>query len=383
MYMEKFSNVRKIAVLKATALGDYIASTPALQALRETYPNAEIVLLGRPFHEELLKGRPGPVDRVIVIPISHGVRVEPSDPHLPEDKAELAAFFERMQREHFDLAVQLHGGGRNSNPFILKLGARHTVGLKTPEAPELERSMPYHFYHSEIMRLLEVVKLAGAKPSSHDPFIAVTERDLSELRRKLPHLKPPFAVLHPGASTTRRRWYPDRFARVGDALAEKGLGVVITGVDYEREVIDNVIRQMKYPAVNACERLSLGGLIALMSHASIVISNDTGPMHVAQAVGTPNVGIFWCGNYFNWSHYDRTRHRPLMSWTTSCPLCGADMTVMDPSTEFCDHDICFVDRVTVDEVLYEAFDLLDYAQKYGKKQPHPLVDIQLEPHYVE
>jgi ADP-heptose:LPS heptosyltransferase len=370
-----FPNVRKIAVLKATALGDYIASTPALQALREAYPDAEITLLGRPFHRDLLEGRPGPVDRVIVIPISHGVRVEPDHPDLPEDKAELERFFTQMQGEKFDLAIQMHGGGRNSNPFVKRLGARYTVGLKTPDAPELDRWMPYQFYHSEIMRLLELVKLAGAKPRSYEPHIAVTERDLTELRRKLPQLKPPFAVLHPGASSIRRRWFPERFAKVGDALAQRGLQVVVTGVGYERDVAAEVIKQMKHPAVNACERLSLGGLIALMSHAAIAISNDTGPMHVANAVGTPNVGIFWCGNYFNWSHYNRTRHYPLMSWTTSCPLCGTDMTLMNPPTDECTHDTCFVDRITVEEVISAADELLKYAQR---REIQPQVDIAPE-----
>ena len=69
-----------------------------------------------------------------------------------------------MEHEEFDLAVQLHGGGRFSNPFLLRLGARHTVGSRTEDAAPLERTIPYTYYQHEPLRGLEVVGLAGAPP---------------------------------------------------------------------------------------------------------------------------------------------------------------------------------------------------------------------------
>src|SRR2546426_2021754 len=112
--------VRKIAVLRANALGDFIFILPALEALRAAYPRAEIVLLARAWHREFLAGRPGPVDRVVEVPPSRGINDEPGRVEVP---ARLEAFFAGMRRERFDLALQLHGGGRNSNPFLLRLGA--------------------------------------------------------------------------------------------------------------------------------------------------------------------------------------------------------------------------------------------------------------------
>jgi ADP-heptose:LPS heptosyltransferase len=365
--MDKIPDVRKIAILKATALGDYLAATPALYALRETYPDAQITLLGRPFHAKLLEGRPSPIDRVIVIPISHGVRVEPENPDLPEDKAQLESFFERMRAERFDLALQVHGGGSNSNPFIKKLGARVTAGLKTVEAPELDRWTPYQTYQNEYIRLLEVVKLVGVQPCSYDMRFDITERDEAELASKLPQVQAPFAVLHPGASDLRRRWPPDRFAQVGNALAERGYQVVVTGVGYERDLVRHVIDMMSVPAVNACEALSVGGLAAMLARASVVICNDTGPLHLAEAVGTPNVGIFWCGNYLNWSHFSRAHHRPLPSWTRYCPNCGVDMILFDPPRDVCAHDVSFVAEVQTEDVLNAALELLNYAARFGKK----------------
>lgn len=357
--MDKLPDIHKITVLRATNLGDYIGALPALEALRETYPDAEIVYLGKPFHKALIESRPGPVDRAIVIPVTKGIRYEPN---LNENQEEIEAFLQQMRQERFDLAIQMHGGGENSNPFIKQMGARFTAGMRISKAPELDRWIPYVYYQSEFLRLLELVKLVGAQPCSYEPRLAVTEHDRAEVRHKLPELGLPFAVLHPGASDARRCWPSDRFAQVGDTLAERGFYIVVTGTQHERSIVDSVISKMRWPAINACERLSIGGLAALLQSAAIMISNDTGPMHVANAVGTPNVGIFWWGNAFNWGHPGRTKHRPLMSWTRHCPLCGQDMSIIDPPRDRCQHDTCFVAEVSVEEVLEAAFDLLAYAE---------------------
>ncbi|MBI5667908.1 MAG: glycosyltransferase family 9 protein [Chloroflexi bacterium] len=358
---DKFPEVQKIAILRATNLGDFIAAIPALEAIRDTYPDAEIVYLGKPFHKALIESRPGPVDRAIVIPVTRGIRYEPHLPHLVESQEEVDAFLEAIRRERFDLAIQMHGGGQNTNPFVKRMGARYTVGMRTPGALELDRWMPYVYYQNEFLRLLELVRLVGAQPSHYEPRLPITEADRAEVHQRLPELQPSYAVLHPGASDQRRRWPPERFAQVADTLARQGLQIVITGTQHERDVIAAVVRAMQCPAINACDRLSIGGLAALLEAATIMISNDTGPMHVANAVGAPNVGIFWFGNAFNWAHPGRSKHRPLLSWTKHCPLCGQDMSIMDPPHDRCQHDTCFVGDVTVEEVLAAAFDLLAYA----------------------
>lgn len=356
-------DVHKIAVLKASALGDFIATTAALRSLRHAYPNAEIVLLGKPVHKALIETRPGPVDRVVVVPVSRGVREEPDVPPETVSQDELDAFFARMQQEKFDLAIQAHGGGRYSNPFVRRLGARVTAGMRAPDAVELDLWMPYVVFQHEFIRPLEVMRLVGAEPYGYDPEIIVTERDGAALRRQLPELRAPYAVIHPGATDPRRRWPADRFALAADALAARGLHIVVTGVESERDVIAAVIAQMCSSAVNACGQLSMSGLVGLLAGAQVVVANDTGPLHLAEAVRTPNVGIFWAGNTMKWSHLSRNIHRALTSWTVNCPLCGADIMAVDPPTDRCAHQACFVDRVTVDEVLAAAIELLAYSPR--------------------
>jgi ADP-heptose:LPS heptosyltransferase len=174
-------NIRKIAFLRANGLGDYIFALPALESLRAAYPQTEIVLLGKTWHERFITGRPGPVDRVIAVPPSTGVNEqtywESSERSQLPDVEE---FFSRMQAEQFDLAIQAHGGGRNSNPFLLKLKARFTVGMKTPDAVELDRWMPYRYWQHEVLRLLELVSLIDAPPVIAEPVLQLTDKDREE-----------------------------------------------------------------------------------------------------------------------------------------------------------------------------------------------------------
>src|SRR6266851_7516846 len=99
---KRVPGVRRIAVLRANALGDFIFALPALEALRAAYPQAEIVLLAKKWHATFLQGRPGPVDRVVVVPPYPGVSEEPGTPrmqHSLECTAELEQFFEAMAQE--------------------------------------------------------------------------------------------------------------------------------------------------------------------------------------------------------------------------------------------------------------------------------------------
>jgi ADP-heptose:LPS heptosyltransferase len=347
-------NINKIAVLRANGLGDFVFVLPALQALRETYPDAEIVYLGKPWHQHFLSVRPSPVDRVIVVPPGLGVREEKT---VPENTAELDRFFRKMQQEQFDLAFQMHGGGRNSNPFIRKLGAGLTIGSRTPDAPPLDRWIPYYLYHNEIMRYLEIAALAGATTQRLVPQITITSRDIKEVQQKVSYTDQPTVVLHPGASDLRRRWAPEKFAAVADILAHEGYRICITGVIEEKEVVAAVVHTMQHPVENLCTVLSTGGLAGLLSQAALLISNDTGPLHLAAAVGTNTVGIYWCGNMITAGQLTRMRHHPLISWQIICPLCHQNIAPewpFTPSADGCQHDISFVDDVTVEQVLAAA-----------------------------
>ncbi|MGI4749514.1 MAG: glycosyltransferase family 9 protein [Janthinobacterium lividum] len=353
--------IKKIAVLRANALGDFIFILPALQALKDTFPNVEIVLLGKEWHREYLTGRPSNVDRVVVVPPYPGVGAAYD---YQVDEGELNTFFNEMQAENFDMAFQFHGGGKNSNPFMLRLGAKKVIGLKSPVAPEVDVSVPYVLYHSEAMRYLEMVALIGAKTLNIEPRWESIPKDLEELDKVLPGWKSQnLIVIHPGATDMRRRWPAKKFAAIADDLIDLGFKIAITGTDFENEVVKEVWENIseKQKAYNLCGKLSLSGMTGLLSIAKLVIANDTGPIHLARALKTPTVGIFWCSNAITGAPFTVMQNRTLISFMVDCPICGQRVisaTAIFPPRGNCHHQICFVDEITEKQVMDSAQDLL-------------------------
>jgi ADP-heptose:LPS heptosyltransferase len=341
--------VKRIAVLRANAIGDFIFAIPALQALRLAYPQAEIVLFGLQWHADFLENRPGPVDRVVVIPPMEGLHW---DAQVEKDLQEVEAFFEAQRQEHFDLALQMHGGGRHSNRFVQRLGARLTAGSRDRDAGPLDRWIPYFYFQLEYLRMLEVVGLVGALPLALDASIELTAADLEEARQVMPPGDLPLVALHPSAGDPRRRWPPHKFALVADELARSGAQVVVIGAYEDPAINRQVIEAMQCPALDLHGQLSLGGLAALLSRCKLLISNDSGPLHVAGAVGAPTVGIYWCGNMITANSMTFQRRRVAISWRLNCPVCGANTIEAD-----CSHRPSFVADVSTEEVLALAMEL--------------------------
>lgn len=348
--MELVPDVRKIAVLRASGIGDFVFTLPALEAIRATYGGAEIVLLGKAWHQDFLAGRPGPFDRVVVVPPIPGVG---ETPDACADSAELDAFFARMVDESFDVALQCHGGGRNSNPVARRLEARLTIGLKTPDAVPLDHWLPYVYWQNEVLRLLELIQLIGATPVITAPRLAVTTADLEESRRVIADDDRPMVALNPGAGDPERQWPAARFAAVGEALAGEGMRIVITGAEQDRPLEAAIRRAMQSDAEDTTGCLTLSGLTGLLSRCALVVSNDSGPLHLAAAVGAATIGIYWCFNMIPAGPIETARHRPIIAWRVTCPVCG-----IDRAARRCNHHPSFVSDVSAEEVVAVANELL-------------------------
>lgn len=360
-------DIKKIAILRANAIGDFIVTLPAIEAIRKKYPDAEIVLLGRPWHKKFLVAGRSPIDRVIVVPVKKGIRDEMNE---KEDPEQLEIFFDEMEKEHFDIALHFQGNGVSANPFITRFNAGLTAGLTSENALPLDRSVNFYYYQSEVIRYLEVAALIDAKTDNIEPRINIVKEDIEEAKGLLSFLdKKPFVVLNPFANDIRRSWPANNYIPVANWLKEKNYEVVFTGVKEDFETVENLIASMKYKAINSCGSLSLGGLSAILSNATLVISGDTGPLHLARAVNTPTVGIYWAPNVINWGPLVRSIHRPLISWNMTCPFCGTipnQPYPFEPQTT-CHHNISFVRDIPV-EAVYEAADNLLIKNKIQKKE---------------
>ncbi|TWD56312.1 ADP-heptose:LPS heptosyltransferase [Arthrobacter sp. AG367] len=357
--LDKFTDVSRIVILRGGGLGDLIFAIPAMAALKVAYPGSTITLLGTPIHKALLEAVKSPVDEVVVLPFAEGVR--PGQ----EEAAELDRFFADMRGRTFDLAVQLHGGGRYSNPFLLRLGARHTVGTRTADAASLERTVPYLYYQHEPLRALEVAGFAGAFPVDLEARLApagggAAHEALDGAAGQ------PLVVIHPGATDPRRRWPADKFAELAAACAADGSRVVIIGDSSEQDLAEAIADRAGSAAVDsAAGALDMAGLVALLAEAGVVVANDSGPRHLAQALGVPTVGIFWAGNVINAGALGRSLHRVHASWVTACPTCGIDVTQVGWTAPRCAHDDSAVAGIGVPEVYEDVRSLT--ATAYAKQ----------------
>jgi ADP-heptose:LPS heptosyltransferase len=354
MHSALVPGVKKIAVLNPSAVGDFVVTLPALHALKDAYPHAQIVYVGKQWHAELLDKRPGPIDEVAVIPPVPGVGAPVGS---EADEGRIAVFLQAMRARRFDLAIQMYGGGRYSNPFLKRFGARVTAGLKAPDAEPLDRCLPYIYLQNNRLRMLEVAALVGANRLRLKRELEVISRDRREADGVAPTpLTKPLVILHPGASDVRRHWPAERFAAVADTLAERGARIAVNGVEAEQDIVRRVTERMRHPAVDLCGKLSLSGLCGLIERASLLISNDSGPLHLALAIGAPCVGIYWFTNLYVASPLTQHKHRVALSLQVRCPVCGAENVVTR-----CPHDVSFVAGVTVEEVTRMAFELFNPA----------------------
>jgi ADP-heptose:LPS heptosyltransferase len=347
--------VRRILVLRPNALGDFVFSLPALHALRDRYPDAHITLLGKPWHADFLRGRPGPVDDVVVLPPLPGIGAPADQPGDPAAGAGLSAALRALQP---DIAAQMYGGGRYSNAFVGGLGAALTIGATAPGAAPLDRSVVYSEHGNRRLELLQIAALVDARPCIMPRELEVTDTDrLLATQALFPAPLERLVVVHPGASDPRRRWPAARFAAVADALAANGASIVISAGPDEATLAQELADHMRHRAVNLAGRLPLPALCGLLERACMIVSNDTGPLHLALALGRPAVGVFWLTNMIESCPLAQHLLRPALSFRVHCPVCGAE----NLHTR-CPHDASFVDDVETEDVTALGLDLLHEIQ---------------------
>ncbi|WP_337176200.1 glycosyltransferase family 9 protein [Paludisphaera sp.] len=306
----RIAAARKVAVFRALKLGDMLCAVPALRALRAGLPDSEIVLVGLPWAREFAARFTAHID---------GFREFPGHPGLPERTpapGEIERFFGRMEGEGFDLALQMHGSGVVSNGVTAGFGAGLVAGFLAPGHPPPGPGLfvDYPSRGLESRRLLALVEAMGIPSRGDHLEFPISEEERGRAATLLADrglAGRPFACVHPGASVPERRWPSDRFAAVADALAERGLAVVLTGSADEAWLTREVMGRMKSPAVDLAGATPIGELGAVIAASRILVCNDTGVSHVADGLRAPSVVISTGDNPARWAPVDRGLHRVL------------------------------------------------------------------------
>lgn len=279
-----FTNIKRIMVRSTNWVGDVVMTTPALGALRATFPDAEIVVVAKPLVAPLFDPHPY-CDRVLVF-----------DKNGPERGVKgLLRFGAMLRRERFDLAVLFQ---KAIEAAILASLARipQRLGYRTDgRGLLLTHSLPFteevsRRHHTQ--HYLHLLKSFGIQGGDGGQRLLVTSDEAEWAKGMLPG--GPWLAVNPGAAYgSAKRWIPGRFAEVADRLAEEfGLQLVLTGGPGEKEIGRDIEQALRQPVLNLIGQTTLRQMTAVLSRCRLVVTNDSGPMHVAAAFGVPIVAIF-------------------------------------------------------------------------------------------
>jgi ADP-heptose:LPS heptosyltransferase len=285
----------KIVVVRALYLGDLLCTVPAWRALRQLYPQAHIALVGLPWAKEFTKRFKQYIDGWIEFPGWPGI------PEVEMKPEKIETFLQKMRARKWDLAIQMQGNGTHINGMIERLGAKHTAGYYVDEQPG-EMWFSYPNYGHEIHRWLKLLQKLGAGTVSDVLEFPLYEDDI-------PPVNGNYVVIHPGAKDPKRRWPIHNYAELAEHVWRRGWQVVVTGVQAEWVLVEELQSHLSFKVINLVGKTTLGELGALLKQSRLLISNDTGVMHLAAALKVPSVVISLSDEPERWSPLDKTLHR--------------------------------------------------------------------------
>ncbi|MDO8673996.1 MAG: lipopolysaccharide heptosyltransferase II [Dehalococcoidia bacterium] len=285
-------SISKILVIRLDLLGDLVLSLPAIQALHEAYPDASISLLALPYTAPLFSQHPD-LKQIFTFDVN---RLRPSGEMLsPRPYRDLWNLLRRLRAEHFDLAVSLHGPW--SSLFAFASGAPFRAGYRDESFPfMLNLAIPgkrYRQRRHEADYCLDLAYSLGAPAGAYVPVLTPSPEAIAAIDRLIGKGLGDFVIIHPGATNgAAKRWTSTGMAALADKLiGGDNLKVVFTGSKGDLPVVEAVTKQMRCTPLVLAGKTTIPELVALIARCRLLVSGDTGPMHIANALGVPVVAI--------------------------------------------------------------------------------------------
>jgi len=337
-----------LLVIRLDRLGDVVLSTPVLQALRQQFPHAFLAMMVRSACLDVVAQHPCLNDVISYDKEGRHRRVRAT-----------VRFARGLSRYEFDTALVLHPSNRSHwIPWLAGIPVRIGYNRKCPWL--LTHRLPHRKQEGarhEAAYTLELLQVFGISPGDPKPLVPIRPQALERVTRLLAESGvregDALVAVHPSASCVSKRWMPERFAQVADRLmAERGARVCLVAGESDAVFAHEVAERMRHPAVNVAGRLSVAELVALLARCRLLISNDSGPVHIAAAVGTPVVALF--GR--NQAGLSPQRWGPLggghivLQKDVGCVTCLAHN---------CDIEFRCLTSLSVDEVYQAALGVLD------------------------
>lgn len=294
---QTWHRARKLLCVRLDSAGDVLLTTPALHALKEALPGRHLTLLTSPSGAHAAR---------LVTAVDEVIEFEA--PWMKPPRASVVAdraLIERLAAERFDAAVIFTVYSQNPLPaaYLVYLAGvprclahcrENAYQLLSDRVPETE---PHEHVRHEVRRQLDLVATTGAVPRSDGLAIAIPQRARRRAAAALATLQiprdGPLVIAHVGATALSRRYPWQLFAAALDMIvAGQGARVVLTGDSSEVELVETVRGAMSTSAHSLAGCLDFAELCALVETADVLVSNNTAPVHVAAAVGTPVVDLY-------------------------------------------------------------------------------------------
>jgi lipopolysaccharide heptosyltransferase I len=275
---------RRILIIKPSAIGDVVHALPVLPRLKKLWPNAKLSWLITPACASLVQRHPL-VDEVIVFQRKKWARHW----YNPSILWDVALFIHELRRKKFDLVIDLQGLLR-SGLMTLLTGAPRRVGFSNARefAPAFyNERIDCAWQEHAVTRYLKIASALGCPDGPAEFVFGVDDDD----RKYIETLIPPgtdYAVLLPGTNWNTKRWPVERYAALVGSLKERfGLEAAVAGASTDKKLATEI--RGKFDLTG---KTSLRQIVALLERAKLVIGNDTGPLHVAAAMGVPLVALY-------------------------------------------------------------------------------------------
>jgi lipopolysaccharide heptosyltransferase II len=290
--------VRNILCVRLDTIGDVLMTTPAIRALKDTFEGSRITLMTSSRGASV-----APLIPEVDETITYDAPWLKATPTRPSSRLEYE-MAEQLRQRHFDAVVIFTVFSQNPLPSAL-LCYLADIPLRLAHCRENPYQLLTHWVpetdqigslRHEVQRQLDLVAAVGAETTDTRLSVIVPPEQVESIQELLENkgvnLSRPWVVIHPGASAPSRRYPPQGFVNLAELLNLEGIQVVFTGDKSERKLIGGIRAQLNTPTFSLAGEVSLGGLSALLKIAPLLISNNTGPVHVAAAVGTSVVDIY-------------------------------------------------------------------------------------------
>ncbi len=281
-------NYNKILIVRTDRIGDVVLSTPVIRVIREAYPQSWLAFMARPYAADILIDNPY-LNEVIIY----------DKYHKHKNWYASFKFAQELKDKQFDLAIILHPTNR-VHIITYLAGIPQRIGykknfsfllrkkIKDEKAAGLKHESEYNF---------DILKLIGINSESKETLINVSKEDIEFLSnlllRKGVKEKDKFIVIHPAASCSSKIWLKENFIRTAKQLLNSfKIKIILICAKEHINICREISKELPCERVFILENLKLKELAALFKKASLLISNDSGPVHIAVAVACPVVAIF-------------------------------------------------------------------------------------------